>query len=114
MAYLPSNLNIRQQVDIMYKKFIYIVTWLLFSFNSYALLGVLSGDNESDNSLLHRRMHSQHVSSETKAVAKVAACATVAKGVCLGVSGAKYLKQELNESATKSLGESGIKRESYS
>ena len=58
---------------------------------------------ESNSSIRYRHkfLGNEHVSSETKSAAKIAACATVAKGICLGVDGVRYIKNGVNESSGK-------------
>ena len=77
------------------------------------------GDDSSESQsggILHRHHHNssegivhshlngsasnKHISSTTKTAAKVVACETIGKGICLGVAGVKYAKKELNESAS--------------
>jgi len=93
---------------IVQKKVYAVILITLGSSYAYALPRLFSSNSESDsnNGILGRHNHSQHISSETKTAAKVAACATVAKGVCLGVTGVKYATKELGESGDKASYES--------
>jgi hypothetical protein len=85
-----------------------LILWIpLYSWG--LLNNLLGSDAESGSGILQRRGHQEHVSSETKAAAKAAACVTVGRAICPEIQGAKYLKNQLLESETK-VAESGNKK----
>lgn len=63
-----------------------------------------SGDSLRDRIHSHTLVHSNEsesrINPEVKTAAKAAACASIGKGVCLGVQGAKYMDKKIMESSS--------------
>ena len=93
----------------LFRQLITALSLLLVISNTFCL-SLFNHDNESsgihgllhhnseNQTLLHRNSSETKINPEAKTAAKVVACESIGKGICLGVATVKYTEKKLTES----------------